>query len=76
MREIAANSKVREKYANAIHTLGRSITGSYYQYNYVYISCKSYLQYGMDIGVSIDNDKIDLLHIQKFAAYREITFYT
>ena len=25
------------------------------------ISCTSYLWYGMDIGVRIDNDKIDLL---------------
>ena len=26
----------------------------------------------MDIGVSIDNNKVDLLHIQKFVLYREI----
>ena len=69
-REIAANSKVRGKYANAIHTLERSIIGHP-------LSVQLRLHFSHSLTVvdkesEFDNNKIGLLRIQKFASYREI----
>ena len=68
-REISANSNVRGKYANAIHTLERSIIG-----HPLSVQLRLHFLHSLtvvDKESEFDNI-IDSLHIQKFALYREI----
>ena len=69
-REISAKTKVRGKCANAIHTLERSIIG-----HPLSVQLRLYFLRSLSVAdkeSGFDNNKIDLLHIQKFSLHREI----